>query len=352
MYDISVFIGRFQPFHKGHLHNIVVALDNSKKIIINIGSSFNAPNIKNPFSFEQRKLMILGDLELAGVDLSCVEIEPLADYFYQEQKWEESLRANVRKHTQAGQTVAIAGHIKDDSSYYIKSFPEWEYIPVTNFKNFNATDFRKAFYSGEVLPEYMCNLNEVNGTYAFIKNFMTTQSYYDLVAENNYVIEYKKAWSKAPYKPNLVTVDALVIVNNYVLLMQRKNFPGKDLWALPGGFLECDETISQAIVRELYEETGIDLTQEQLALAKKTEQVFDYPDRSVRGRTISHVGLFVLDEWDNLPNIKAADDAKDTKWVPISSIIETMYDKMLEDHYQIITVLLEKCGKKSKEIFL
>ena len=55
MYDISVFIGRFQPFHLGHLQNVKKALDNSLKIIINVGSSFNAANMKNPFSFEQRK---------------------------------------------------------------------------------------------------------------------------------------------------------------------------------------------------------------------------------------------------------------------------------------------------------
>lgn len=346
MYDISVFIGRFQPFHKGHLHNILVALENSKKIIINIGSSFNAPNIKNPFSFEQRKQMILEDLEIAGINLCQVEVEPLADYFYQEQKWEESLRNNVKKYIQENETVAIAGYIKDSSSYYIQSFPEWGYISVTNYKNYNATDFRKKFYKGEIVTEYMCTDDLAKGTYSFLRKFISTQQYQDLVAENNYVIEYKKSWSTAPYKPNLVTVDALVIVNDHILLMQRKNFPGKNLWALPGGFLECDETISQAIVRELYEETNIDLTKEQFDVAKRAEVVFDYPDRSVRGRTISHVGLFVFDDWEKLPAIKADDDANDTKWVSISSIIENMYDRMLEDHYQIITVLLEKCGKK------
>ncbi|MDE4957612.1 ADP-ribose pyrophosphatase, partial [Francisella tularensis subsp. holarctica] len=77
-YDISVFIGRFQPFHKCHLQNIIIALQNIKKVIINIGSCFNAPNIKNPFSFEQIKQMIESDLHVAGIDLETVVIEPLA----------------------------------------------------------------------------------------------------------------------------------------------------------------------------------------------------------------------------------------------------------------------------------
>ncbi|QWU99734.1 bifunctional nicotinamide-nucleotide adenylyltransferase/Nudix hydroxylase [Francisella salimarina] len=344
MYDISVFIGRFQPFHRGHLHNILVALENSKKVIINVGSSFNAPNIKNPFSFEFRRQMIIEDLKVTGVDLSLVEIEPLADYFYQEQKWEESLRQNVYKYARLDETIAIVGHIKDDSSYYIKSFPEWGYIPVDNYKNYNATEFRKYFYKGEILDEYMCSRTLNQGTFKLLNAFMQSVTYQDLVAENNYVVDYKYSWRNAPYKPNLVTVDALVIVNNHILLVQRKGFPGKGLWALPGGFLECEETISQAIVRELFEETNIDLSIEQLSLAKRFEKVFDYPDRSVRGRTISHVGVFILEEWPSLPIINAADDANKVQWVSIDSIINSMYDRMLEDHYQIITVLLEECG--------
>lgn len=346
MYNISVFIGRFQPFHKGHLHNILVALEHSERIIINVGSSFNASNIKNPFSFEQRKQMIEQDLDFVGVDLAKVEIEPLADFFYQEQKWEEALRSNVKKHICEGDSVAIAGHIKDSSSYYIESFPEWGYIPVENYKSYNATDFRKSFYEGEILSDYMCSEDEDFGTHNFLKEFIATERYQYLLMENNYVTSYKKSWQTAPYKPNLVTVDALVIVNNHILLVQRDNFPGKNLWALPGGFLENDETIAQAMVRELSEETNIDLTIEQLAIAKRTDCVFDYPGRSVRGRTISHTGLYVFDDWYTLPKIKAADDAKDVKWFHMDSIIENMCDKMLEDHHQIITVLLEKCGKK------
>ncbi|MDE5035900.1 ADP-ribose pyrophosphatase, partial [Francisella tularensis subsp. holarctica] len=76
------------------------------------------------------------------------------------------------------------------------------------------------------------------------------------------------------------------------------------------------------------------------------EKVFDDPDRSVRGRTISHVGLFVFDQWPSVPEINAADDAKDVKWISLGSNIKNNCDRMLEDHYQIITILLEECGKK------
>jgi bifunctional NMN adenylyltransferase/nudix hydrolase len=345
MYDLTVFVGRFQPFHKGHLHNVIEALNISDRLLIIVGSSFNSPNIKNPFSFEQRKKMIEEDLKYSLIDLNRIRIEPLADHFYQEEKWEQALRSNVLKHSSSRDKIAVIGHDKDESSYYLKSFSEWGFVPVTNYKNYNATDFRQELYQGSILTEYMCADTSEYGTHNFLVDYLKTNAYKDLVEENQYVIEYKKSWENAPYKPNLVTVDALVMVNNHILLVQRKNSPGKNQWAMPGGFLECHETILSAILRELKEETSIDLSTEQLELAKCSQEVFDYPSRSVRGRTISHAAIFILDEWPNLPKIKAADDAKDVKWFSLATLTTQMYDKLLEDHYQMINVLLENCNR-------
>ena len=60
-YDISFFIGRFQPIHKGHLALIKKGLDASRKVIIFCGSTNTSNNIKNPFSFVERKQMIKND---------------------------------------------------------------------------------------------------------------------------------------------------------------------------------------------------------------------------------------------------------------------------------------------------
>ncbi len=65
----------------------------------------------------------------------------------------------------------------------------------------------------------------------------------------------------------------------------------------------------------------------------------------MRGQTITHAGLFVFEDMESLPAIKASDDAKSVKWVHIQSINENIYDKMFEDHYQIITILLENVVK-------
>lgn len=344
MYDLAVFVGRFQPFHKGHLYNITQSLKVSHKLLINIGSSFNAPNIKNPFTFEQRKQMIKADLAIAEVELSRIMIEPLADYYYQEEKWEQDLRKNVAKYTTTTDKIAIAGHQKDASSYYLKSFAEWGFIAVDNYKSYNATDFRKQYYNSNILVSYMCSGNDI-GTHGFLRKFMETETYLKLQEEYFAIKAYKQSWQDSPYMPILTTVDALVIVNGYILLIQRGNTPGKGLWALPGGFVDNGEFIAQAITRELYEETNIDLTPEQLAVAKRGSFVFDYPSRSVRGQTITHTGLFVFEDMEKLPAIRASDDAKSAKWVPFRSVMKDFYDRMFEDHYQIITILLEKCGK-------
>ena len=192
MYDLAVFIGRFQPFHKGHLHNITQALKVSRKLLINIGSSFNVPNIKNPFSFEQRKQMIVSDLEALVIDLSKIVIEPLADY-YQEEKWELALRQNVHKHSRNGDVVAIVGHEKDASSYYLKSFVEWGFIPVDNYKSYNATDFRREYYNGNILTNYMCSESHA-GTHRFLCEFSKGDEYLNLQKE--YFAYPKKQYSR------------------------------------------------------------------------------------------------------------------------------------------------------------
>lgn len=74
---IALFIGRFQPFHKGHLHDIKEALNFSDKVIIGIGSSQEQGTTDNPFSFEERKEMI--EMVLKKNNISDYEIKSIPD---------------------------------------------------------------------------------------------------------------------------------------------------------------------------------------------------------------------------------------------------------------------------------
>ncbi len=83
------------------------------------------------------------------------------------------------------------------------------------------------------------------------------------------------------HKSPILTVDAIIIKDNSIVLIKRKNDPFKDKWALPGGFVEYGETVENAVVREAKEETGLDVRIEKLL------GVYSGPDRDPRGHTVS-----------------------------------------------------------------
>lgn len=331
MYDVSVFIGRFQPFHKGHLHNILEALQHSKFLVVNVGSSHSSSNIKNPFSYEFRKKLITLDLLSAGIDLSRVAVEPLSDYFYQEELWQESLRCNVLKHVAYDQSIAIVGHEKDESSYYLKSFPEWGFIPVTNYKNYNATDFREAYYCGNILDEYMCSNNRLNGSYQSLKDYMSKPNYYRLKQEYEIVNKHKELC----YKDQVSHDVALFIIHKGKILLSKRLFhPGLGLWSLPMGNIIGAESVEDSLYRNFNSNNVIIENNESFAYTKLPTVIFDYESRSLLGRVISHVGVFVIASDLHVVN-------NSSNWLDSRLITETMCDRMYSDNYQIISILLD-----------
>ena len=126
-----------------------------------------------------------------------------------------------------------------------------------------------------------------------------------------------------------VTVDAVIFGKKEseglsVLLIKRKKDPFKDLWAIPGGFVEEDEPLEKAAMRELEEETGIKI--------KSLTQLhaFGEPGRDPRARTVSVAYYGVVDTDKHKPN--AGDDAKDAAWFKLDELPELAFDhkKILE----------------------
>jgi 8-oxo-dGTP diphosphatase len=108
----------------------------------------------------------------------------------------------------------------------------------------------------------------------------------------------------------MVTVDAVVFRlhagRRDVLLIQRKNEPFAGRWALPGGFVDMEESLDTAAGRELAEETGITgVRLEQL-------RAFGNPGRDPRGRNICVAFAGVLDDLDQTP--RGSDDALQAQW--------------------------------------
>ncbi|MCK5038278.1 MAG: NUDIX hydrolase, partial [Thermoplasmata archaeon] len=101
------------------------------------------------------------------------------------------------------------------------------------------------------------------------------------------------------YQNPALTVDAIILIDDKLLLIQRGNDPFKGYYALPGGFVEYGERVEEAVEREVKEETGLDAEVQELI------GVYSAPDRDPRGHTISVV--FHLEVIGG--ELKAGDDA-------------------------------------------
>jgi len=141
--------------------------------------------------------------------------------------------------------------------------------------------------------------------------------------------------SKTKNNPVMAPVAkaAVIIGAGHVLMIRRGMNPGKDCLALPGGFLDPEETFEQGMIRELKEETKI--PPEQLRTSIQKWQFFDHPSRSLRGRIITHAAYIPLPLKNGLPRVKGGDDAKEALWIPLSSL-DSLMEEIYEDHYSII----------------
>jgi len=135
-----------------------------------------------------------------------------------------------------------------------------------------------------------------------------------------------------------VTVDAVIVRTledgDEVLLIERKHPPFEGCWALPGGFVDMDETLADAAKRELYEETGVAVS------ILQQLYTFDAVDRDPRDRTISTVFLGFADE-DSL--IKAGDDASSADWFSFDALPPLAFD-----HEQILAFAKNHIDKQKE----
>ena len=119
--------------------------------------------------------------------------------------------------------------------------------------------------------------------------------------------EFLAAYDPSKWERPSVTVDMFCYCreNRSLLMVKRGGHPFIGKWALPGGFLEPDETAEQAVRRELAEETGVN------ADAIILLRAFSDPHRDPRTRIVTVAYIAVL---DRLPDARAGDDAADAKW--------------------------------------
>jgi len=113
-----------------------------------------------------------------------------------------------------------------------------------------------------------------------------------------------------------ITVDGIVIRNKKILLIQRKNQPFKGKWALPGGFIEYGEKAEDAVIREMFEETGLKTE------INKLIGVYSDPDRDPRGHTVTIV--YLLDVSGGV--LKGGDDASQADFFDLKCLPDLSFD--------------------------
>lgn len=347
-YDLAVVIGRFQPLHNGHIHLINEATKIAKNVVVLLGSSHQARSAKNPFTYFERAKMIMRSTPLRGKSIEC---RPIRDHLYNDGAWCTEVQTQVEKSTdhldEYPQSIVVVGHRKDASSYYLSMFPNWSYVEVTfnDMYPFDATRIRDEFFNLKThdpyyavegqryMPEYVLDQLEK------IRNDKP-QWYLDLVEENTFVNDYKKKTrGNAPYPVQFITADAVVVQSGHILLVQRRASPGKGLWACPGGYVNVHETVKDACIRELREETKIAVPAPVLVGSITREKRYDHPFRSQRGRILTTAFKIEL-TGPSLPKVKGSDDAAKAKWIPFVDFL-AMEDKMFEDHFYMIC---DMCG--------
>lgn len=329
--DLAVVIGRFQPFHRGHAAVLGHALEAAPRVLVVVGSAGAPRLVKNPFTADERIQTIRATLtpeQQARVAFTTVQ-----DY-YDEPRWAEAVKATVSR--EGASSVVLVGFRKDESSSYLSLFPEWGELRLPRQAPIDATELRRQYFSHPgALPADL--LEAVPPAVAqFLDQFRGSAHYGRLREELQTLDDTRARYGSGPF----ITVDAVVTQNDRLLLVQRGRAPGKDLWALPGGFLDGSERLLAAAMRELREETELSLSDAELRAALRGAAVFDHPQRSQRGRTVTHAHYFALPpSAEAPPRVVGADDAQAAKWVPIAEL-GSMTDQLFEDHFQIIAHFL------------
>lgn len=323
-FNAAVVIGRMQLTHFGHGSLLSHGLKIADKLIVVLGSALRARDIRNPFTWEERKQMIL--FSLPAQDRDRVEFLPVRDYFNDE-RWVAAVREGVSGVTERTDRLALVGRLKPDTNY-LHQFPGWAMVNVDPTFEVDATSLRKVFLTANLDVGLTLMGNHVHPTVLeYLRAFSNLTVYEDLRNQWGVIEAYRKKWN-APY---YLTGDAVVEINDHVLMIQRAGEVGHGLWAFPGGFLNPGEQFYAGAKRELREETSYEPLAMTLDAHLRDNQVFDHALRSVRGRIITQAFQFRMGSMREFPEVKARDDAKAVKFIHKNDLA-AMEGVMFEDH--------------------
>ena len=155
------YIGRFQPFHLGHLGAVKDALTEVDQLVIAIGSAQYSHNPENPFTAGERLTMIREALIDAGVSCEKIWIVPVPDV-HLHMMWVSAVEGYAPKFDIVYTNESLTQRLFSEAGYEVKS------IRFHNRTLYSSTDIRRKMVSGEdwinLVPKSVSNLiNKIDG---------------------------------------------------------------------------------------------------------------------------------------------------------------------------------------------
>jgi bifunctional NMN adenylyltransferase/nudix hydrolase len=186
---VKVMIGRFQPFHHGHLKCLRAAIDTADHVVVVIGSANNASRtLKNPWSFHERQAMVAGALTPA--EREKVSIVSQRDLPGEDQEWVKQVKDKVSIEAEFALRrgefhYTLVGCHKGADTYYLALYKDWnlDLMPVS--EALNATDIRNIYFSRRQFTDY-------SGLIAEWGEHLPGSSYGYLSAFRNHDPEYQR----------------------------------------------------------------------------------------------------------------------------------------------------------------
>lgn len=167
--------------------------------------------------------------------------------------------------------------------------------------------------------------------------------YYEQQASEQEFLEWYKQQELPEYDKPSLTVDIVLLCYNKeedqlkLLLIQRKAHPYKDSWALPGGFVSRNESSGESVLRETREETGVDISKENI----EQLHTFSRPNRDPRGWVVTVSYLAFIGE----EPLIAGDDASEVNWFTLERKEHLLYLSHGEVEIILDTTTNESIGK-------
>lgn len=313
-------IGRFQPVHDGHMQAFKIAASQVNTLNILIGSANVCRSIKNPWTYTERVDMIRKRLFQEGI--TNIKFYSLNDYPYNDHRWITEVRAIITDFDESwgvNKNDTVLFSPMKEGNDYLKWFPDIPTRSVPILGNINATDIRRGLM--------MTRDPSVPKT---------------VQADFDYYENEKAKFADYPYPEtlNFLCGDAVVTCLGCVLLIKRKHAPGMNTWALPGGFKENNETLTQTVIRELREETNLRVPEKVLLGSIKNSKLYDSPKRCHGIPRITYAIHFDIapNNDGTLPDVRPKDDAMEAVWVSIDAAINHL--TFFDDHLAILSEMV------------